>query len=173
LKDIYGARYTGLIDTGGSIYHTYRIPNPEAPYPQDYIIDKNGKVRFWEGEYDPKECIKVIEDCLRYKPSVTVEIDPDSTMVHPGGSLGYTLTLKNNTDQLINFEVTCDQIGPSSSRQTLWGPLSHQLSAGDTLSLHLFESIPSGASLGNYSLKLKSGLAQDIWSVDGFNYIVY
>ena len=165
-------RYTGLIDNGGT-YAAYRVPDPEAPYPQDYIIDKQGKIRFFETEYDPQECIKVIKQSLRYRPPVTVAVVPDATQVQPGGTLGYTLTLKNNTQQATNFEVTAEEIQPSSARQTLWGPQNYQLNAGDTLVVHLDEPIPAGTPLGSYSLKIKVGATQEVWSVDGFNFTVY
>lgn len=40
------------------------MPVPEAPYPQDYIIDQNGIVRYWSDEYDPQKIIKTIDDLL-------------------------------------------------------------------------------------------------------------
>ena len=63
LRDIYGMRHTGLIDSVG-LYVDYRIPHPTAPYPQDYIIDKQGRIRFWEKEFEPKKCIEIIEELL-------------------------------------------------------------------------------------------------------------
>ncbi|MHC4944235.1 MAG: hypothetical protein ACYTG7_14570 [Planctomycetota bacterium] len=64
LREIYGMRHTGLIDTVG-LFQEYRVPNPTAPYPQDYIIGKQGKIRFWEKEFDPEHSIKVIEELLK------------------------------------------------------------------------------------------------------------
>ena len=47
-----------------NLYQTYRVPVPEAPYPQDYIIDQDGIVRYWSDEYDPQEIIKIIDQLL-------------------------------------------------------------------------------------------------------------
>lgn len=63
LRDIYGMRHTGLIDNS-YVYSLYRTPNPTAPYPQDYIIDKQGRIAFWEKEFEPWECIRKIKELL-------------------------------------------------------------------------------------------------------------
>jgi hypothetical protein len=60
---VFGQRFIGLVDNQG-VYGTYRVPNPEAPYPQDYIIDQQGIVRYWSDEYDPQEIISVIDGLL-------------------------------------------------------------------------------------------------------------
>jgi hypothetical protein len=60
---VFGQRFIGLVDNQG-VYSTYRVPNPEAPYPQDYIIDQQGIVRYWSDEYDPQEIMKIIDGLL-------------------------------------------------------------------------------------------------------------
>jgi hypothetical protein len=40
------------------------VPDPYAPYPQDYIIDQEGIVRYWSAEYDPQKIISVIDELL-------------------------------------------------------------------------------------------------------------
>jgi len=57
-------RFLGLEDSDASIYMEYRVPDPEAPYPQDYVIDQDGIVRYWSWEYDPQEVIRVIDGLL-------------------------------------------------------------------------------------------------------------
>ena len=61
--EVFGQRFIGLIDDQ-NVYTTYRVPYPEAPYPQDYIIDQQGIVRYWSDEYDPQEIIRVIDGLL-------------------------------------------------------------------------------------------------------------
>ena len=86
--EVFGQRFTGLIDDQ-NVYTTYRVPYPEAPYPQDYIIDQQGIVRYWSDEYDPQEIMRVIDGLLatnveeryeetaeRSEPSVTVSPNP-------------------------------------------------------------------------------------------------
>jgi len=68
---VFGQRYIGLTDNIG-VYSTYRVPRPEAPYPQDYIIDQQGIVRYWSDEYDPQKIIKIIDRLL----VTTVEESP-------------------------------------------------------------------------------------------------
>jgi len=67
-------RFTGLEDGTGATYGAYGVPDPEAPYPRDYVIDQNGIVRHWSWEYDPQELIETIDGLLA------------STAVEEGGS---------------------------------------------------------------------------------------
>jgi hypothetical protein len=60
---VFGQRFVGLIDDGG-VYGTYGVPRPEAPYPQDYIIDQDGIVRYWSDEYDTQEIIAIIDNLI-------------------------------------------------------------------------------------------------------------
>ncbi len=174
LRDVYRVRATGLHDPYPSNYQVYRVPDPEAPYPQDYIIDKQGIVRFWEGEYDARICIDVIEELLEYQPPVTVDVEPDSTQVQPGGSLGYQLTLKNTTASGQDIEVSIVIINPDSTRDTVTGPQQVHLNAGKEISAHLSTDISGSAPLGSYSLKVLIGsLQSEVWSVDGFGFQVY
>jgi hypothetical protein len=62
-RDVFGMRYVGLVDSSG-VYTTYRVPNPQAPYPQDYIIDQQGIVQYWADQFDPQEVIRVIDRLL-------------------------------------------------------------------------------------------------------------
>lgn len=71
---VFGQRFIGLVDNQG-VYGTYRVPHPEAPYPQDYIIDQQGIVRYWSDEYDPQEIINVIDGLL------TTSVDEGKTEV--------------------------------------------------------------------------------------------
>jgi hypothetical protein len=63
-RDVFGMRYVGLVDSGSSVYNEYRVPNPTAPYPQDYIIDQQGVIRYWSDQFDPKEVIATIDRLL-------------------------------------------------------------------------------------------------------------
>ncbi len=80
-RDTYGMRFIGLEDPGSQTYITYRVPEPEAPYPQDYVIDQEGKVRYWAWEYDPQAVIRTIEKLLA---ETGVEDDPP---IQEGNSL--------------------------------------------------------------------------------------
>lgn len=62
-RDVFGMRFVGLAD-GSGVYQAYRVPNPQAPYPQDYVIDQRGVVRHWSDQFDPQEVIRVIDRLL-------------------------------------------------------------------------------------------------------------
>ena len=57
-------RYLGLIDPSSSVYNSWRVPDPTAPYPQDYIIDQQGRVAYWNDQFDPQDVIATIDRLL-------------------------------------------------------------------------------------------------------------
>ena len=62
-QEVFGMRFVGLSDDAG-VYTSWRVPNPTAPYPQDYVIDQEGYVRYWSDRYDPQEVMRVIDRLL-------------------------------------------------------------------------------------------------------------
>jgi hypothetical protein len=62
--DVFGWRSVGLIDPLSSVYSSWRVPQPLAPYPQDYILDQQGRVAYWSDQYDAQEVIATIERLL-------------------------------------------------------------------------------------------------------------
>ncbi len=71
---IFGCRFPGLVDGSGAQYSAYRVPHPIAPYPQDYIIDQEGRVAYWAAEYDPQEIMRVIDLLLWQQPPPTLNV---------------------------------------------------------------------------------------------------
>jgi hypothetical protein len=63
-RDVFGMRFLALEDVGNSVYYAYRVPDAAAPYPQDYVIDQDGIVRYWSWEYDPQVIIALIDSLL-------------------------------------------------------------------------------------------------------------
>ncbi len=173
LKEIFGLRSIGLIDKLNKVYGAYGCPNPKAPYPQNYIIDKEGKVRYWETEFNIQKSITVIERCLKQVVPVTVKVRPESRNLPPGSILTYTLHFQNNTVDPQDFFCMIEEILPDSSRATLWHPRPLHLDAGSPMTLKVEETIPGTMPPGEYSLIVKVGTFQsDAWDVDGFNFLV-
>ncbi|MDH4210778.1 MAG: T9SS type A sorting domain-containing protein [candidate division WOR-3 bacterium] len=85
--EVFGQRFIGLIDDQ-NLYTTYRVPYPEAPYPQDYIIDQQGIVRYWSDEYDPQEIMRVIDGLL----ATSIEEQAGET----SGLSGFRVTVSPN-----------------------------------------------------------------------------
>jgi len=99
--EVFGQRFVGLIDDQ-NVYTTYRVPYPEAPYPQDYIIDQQGIVRYWSDEYDPQEIMRVIDGLLathvEERLEETSERSELSAVISPNPSRGtFTLFVKGLT----------------------------------------------------------------------------
>ena len=75
--DVFGMRFVGLIDQSG-VYQDYRVPNPEAPYPQDYIVDQDGIVRYWSDQYDAQAVIQTVDRLLATgvaEPPCVIEVE--------------------------------------------------------------------------------------------------
>ncbi|UCG43525.1 MAG: hypothetical protein JSU73_02605 [candidate division WOR-3 bacterium] len=62
--DVFGWRSVGLIDPSSSLYSSWRVPQPLAPYPQDYIVDQDGVVRYWSDQYDAQAVIQTVDRLL-------------------------------------------------------------------------------------------------------------
>jgi len=77
-RDVFGMRFVGLVDSSG-VYQAYRVPNPQAPYPQDYVIDQQGVVRYWSDQFDPQEVIRVIDRLLGSGVEASRERHPSSS----------------------------------------------------------------------------------------------
>jgi hypothetical protein len=63
-RDVFGMRFVGLVDSGDVVYNSWRVPQPTAPYPQDYIIDQDGVVRYWSDQFDPWAVMATIDRLL-------------------------------------------------------------------------------------------------------------
>ncbi|MFO7638879.1 MAG: hypothetical protein R6X14_06230 [bacterium] len=57
-------RYVGLVDPTSAVYQSWRVPQPEAPYPQDHIIDRDGIVRYWSDQFDPQAVMATMDRLL-------------------------------------------------------------------------------------------------------------
>ena len=75
-------RFPGLLDPSSATYNRWRVPNPTAPYPQDYIVDQQGIVRYWNDAYDPQGVIQTIDRLLA--TSAVEEASPESRHREPG-----------------------------------------------------------------------------------------
>ncbi len=171
LREIYRVRAVGLVDAYPNQYGVYRVPNPEAPYPQDWIIDKQGLIQYWEKEFDLKKCLDVIDELSAYTPPVTASIVPDTTSVGPGEPLGYSVTLVNHADETQSFFASIVAVLSDSVRETVRGPLTVDLDADGSITVPLVDTIPTGWPLGSTSFKIVVGpIPDDPWYVDGFGF---
>ncbi len=96
----------GLLDPGGTTYSTYAIPDPEAPYPHDFLIDPQGRVHFWSWEYEPRVLAGMIERLLG-----TTEVGQP----HPpgGASLLLSAPIPNPTSTLSTLRLQLRHPGPA------------------------------------------------------------
>lgn len=72
----FGMGFTGLEDPNSTQYNTYRIPDPYAPYPQDYVIDADGIVRYWGAKFEPHAVRSILDELVGADFSIGIEPDP-------------------------------------------------------------------------------------------------
>ncbi len=65
-KDYTGATFPILLDSDGSVFEEYQQASAfwSAAYPQDWIVDVDGKVAYLNNGYEPDEMIAVLEEQL-------------------------------------------------------------------------------------------------------------
>ncbi|MBI4654718.1 MAG: right-handed parallel beta-helix repeat-containing protein [Nitrospirae bacterium] len=111
-----------------------------------------------------------------YISNVSVTLVPDSTSVPQGGTLGYTVTVTNNTASSQTFQYWTYVTLPNGSRYPttgeLFGPVAVTLTAGQTKSAHLTHGIPTTASLGTYTYYGNVGTYPTVWDADSFTFTV-
>ena len=113
---------------------------------------------------------------LQTLPNVSVSLVPDSTSIPRGGTLGYTVTVKNNTSTSQTFKYWTYVKLPNGSRYPatgeLFGPVTVTLTAGQTKSAHLTHKIPTSAPLGTYTYYGDVGPYPSVWDSDSFGFTV-
>jgi len=109
-------------------------------------------------------------------PNVSVTFKPDSTTIPRGGTLGYTVTVTNNTSSSQTFQYWTYVILPNGNRYPttgeLFGPVTVTLSAGQVRNAHLTLKIPATAPLGSYTYYGNVGPYPTVWDSDSFNFTV-
>jgi hypothetical protein len=94
---------------------------------------------------------------IYFKPDthdISVSLVPDATMVPRGGTLGYWVTVTNNTASVQCFDYWTNVTLPNSNKYPpmgeLFGPHYLCLDPYDSRSAHLSHAIPLTAPLGDY-----------------------
>ncbi len=66
-------------------YNLYRQPGATSPYPLDYVIDQEGRVAYFNTEYDPEAMVAVIDHLLANPAPVddTPQLQPLRVSSHP------------------------------------------------------------------------------------------
>lgn len=162
--NVFGCRFPGLYDQGNIVYQNYRVPHPEAPYPQDYIIDQEGNVAYWSDEYDPCEIIRVI-DRLIGGTGVEVHLTPHNPPVQippTGGSFFYSVEIVNNDSSAFTLDGWINAILPNGGT---YGPLvlrrGLNIPPGAVLVRELTQYVPAYAPAGNYTYCGNAGFYPD------------
>lgn len=107
---------------------------------------------------------------------VSVSLSPDATIIPRGGTLGYGVTVTNNSDLTQCFEYWTNVTLPNGNKYPptgeLFGPYYLCLDPYGTSSAHLTHGIPMGAPLGTYTYNAFVGPYPTVWDEDHFNFQV-
>ncbi len=109
-------------------------------------------------------------------PALSVLVTPDTTTVERGGTLGYTVELTNDTDEMERLDYWSDVYlwtGKFYGKNPVFGPKRVTVQAGMTLSGHLTHKVPNSAPLKTYTLCGRIGFhADNLWDEDCFEFNV-
>jgi len=117
---------------------------------------------------------RVFENALKWAagmPSVTINLVPDAVFYHPGGTLGYTAILANQTDVAQTFwgKVVADV--PGIGQVEVISPRPVTLGPGAYIEKHMAHPIPMAAPLGTYAATAMIGQPpDDLWDQDTFQF---
>jgi hypothetical protein len=108
--------------------------------------------------------------------NVSVSLVPDSIGLPREGTLGYNVTVTNNTSSTQCFDywtnITLPNGYPFPASGTLIGPYYLCLGAFETRSEHLTLSIPVASPLGTYTYNGLVGPYPKIWDEDNFGFVI-
>ncbi len=180
-EGIYEHTWGGL--EGG---HAVSIVGYDTSGPVPYWIVKNSWGPSWgeAGFFKIKMGECAIETRSSYwmsgailpSPSVSVSLTPDGVVVPRGGTLGYSVTLTNNTNSSQTFKFWTNMTLPNGNIYppdgTLIGPVTVTLSPYGSKTRHLSQRIPQSAPLGNYIYNAFAGPYPTVWSEDHFDFTV-
>jgi len=114
--------------------------------------------------------------CTVGVPDISITLTPDATEIPRGGTLGYTVTLTNNTASSQTFQYWADVTLPNGNEYSgnpVFGPRTVTLAAGKTRSGHISHPVPNSAPLGTYTYTGRIGThPSPVWNEDSFEFTV-
>ena len=109
-------------------------------------------------------------------PDVIVSIDPDTTIVPQGGTLGYVVTVTNNSSNSCTIDYWTDIVlwnGNPYNGNPVFGPFTATLDPSETVQGHLYQSVPDYAPLQTYTCYGRiGGFPEVIWAEDYFEFTI-
>jgi hypothetical protein len=117
---------------------------------------------------------RLFENALKWaagKPAVALNVVPDAVFYSPGGSLGYTAILANQTSSPQTFwgRVTADV--PGVGQVVVVSPMHVTLPPNAFVQKHMAHPIPNAAPLGTYTVTVTIGTPPaNVWDEDSFQF---
>lgn len=106
-------------------------------------------------------------------PTVAITLDPDSPVVHPGGTLGFWLDLCNHTDDWQTFLLQAMVLLPNGTTLPYETPRQITMPPSVCRSVHIARPVPYGVPPGDYRFRVWLGTpAQGVWDIDSFRVTV-
>jgi hypothetical protein len=106
-------------------------------------------------------------------PPCECDLVPDATVIPRGGTLGFQITVMNNTDQLQVFGFATKATKPGGAQTDyIIGPLSVRLDPYDSKSAHKSHPIPGNTPLGIYTYHGYVGTTAELYHECQFQFEV-
>jgi len=170
IDDIYPVQYFDTVTTlSNSITETHYDITGRTPGTYYYRVRAHNPVDW--GYWSWTEDIEVTAG-----PILELSLDPDTAIVHRGGTLGYTATVTNLTGSTQTFQFWTEVVLPNGNPypgNPVVGPRWVTLNPYQTKSGHVSHKVPNNAPLGTYTYTGKAGTyPSDVWDEDSFNFEV-
>jgi hypothetical protein len=123
----------------------------------DYAGAVRVRFRFGSDQGVTREGWHIDDVDISAPATVTIELEPDATVVPRGGVLGYTATLTNHTAQTQSFYARTSVKLPNGNTMPLQGPVPVTLDPAEVKVVPVSHNVPQMAPLGEYLYKAQIG----------------
>jgi hypothetical protein len=117
-----------------------------------------------------------VDDVFIGEPIVSLDLTPDSPVVTRGGTLGYWVTVINNTDTTQCFDYWTNVTLPNGNKYPpsgeLFGPYYLCLNAYESRTGHITHRVPYNAPLNTYIYNAFVGPYPELWNAFHFGFTV-
>jgi len=102
-KAAFGLTYPIMLDPNGETYLKYFQFGGTSPFPLDYIIDKQGKIAYFNTQYDPKRMKEIITNLMN-----PINVEEENVAIPFFHQLDQNYPNPFNPETTINFSISVE-----------------------------------------------------------------
>ncbi|KPJ52492.1 hypothetical protein AMJ39_07755 [candidate division TA06 bacterium DG_24] len=108
-----------------------------------------------------------------WEPAVGISLEPDSTLIHGGGTLSFRVSLCNHTDEWQTFWLLAHAFLPGGGSVPVERPVRMTMPPQTCRSVHPDLPVPMAAPIGEYRFRTYLGTPpSDAWDVASFRFTI-